>query len=146
MSNEDWGMWAEEKPEPVVIAVEPSEPFGYGLGQKALVGSFLDLAKVFAQSSGRLSTASGGIRLDMEAGVNEKLLEKLMVRIVKPREPSVKFSGFFITDELSSFEEPKPNWTQTRGLKGSSGPKKTNNPKGNKLYGTTWRKKNDRPK
>lgn len=178
MSKEDWGLWAEEKPEPIVVVTGPEEPIsaeysvkvntggyltGFGIGMPAgltshvigktpAIQSFLDSIQAFSRSARVMGKAADlMITIDSEMDVDHKLLEKLMLRMPKSREPSVKFGGFdsrfFLVDEASSFEDIKPNWAEARGLKSKGFQrKKQNDPKGNPVYGTTWRQKNERPK
>lgn len=177
MVDDNWGLWAEEKPEPIVVVTGPEEPIsaeysvkvntggyltGFGIGMPAgltshvigktsAITAFLDSIQAFSRPARVMGKAADlMITIDSEMDVDHKLLEKLMLRMPKSREPSIKFggykSGFFLMDEASSFEEPKQDWTKSRGLKGLKQPKKVNNPKGNPVYGTTWRQKNERPK
>lgn len=172
MSKENWGLWAEEKePEPELVPVtwlpndeREAQPGRLDLALKAFTGgvgvtipvggikypvsSFLDKIQAFSRPMRGISSGLGDVRIviDSEMVLDTDMLEKMILRMPKPREASPKLKGwdsrFFIMDECSSFEEVKPNWTESRGLKGKGlKQKKQNNPKGNPVYGTTWRKK-----
>lgn len=171
MSKENWGLWAEEKePEPELVPVTwlPNDErevaaeysikmnsggflTGFGVGLSAAqpaIRSYLDSIQAFSRPMRGISSGLGDVRImiDSEMVLDTDMLEKMILRMPKPREASPKLKGwdsrFFIMDECSSFEEVKPNWTESRGLKGKGfQPKKQNNPKGNPVYGTTWRKK-----
>lgn len=176
MVDDNWGLWAEEKPEPIVVVTGPEEPisaeysikmnsggyltgFGIGMppdlkshviGKTPAIQSFLDSIQLFSRPARVMGKAADlMITIDTEMAVDTDMLEKMMIRMVKPREPSPKFGGFdsrfFLVDEASSFEDIKPNWAEARGLKSKGFQrKKQNDPKGNPVYGTTWRtKKND---
>lgn len=53
--------------------------------------------------------------------------------------PTAGYGGYLIYDELVEPEIEPENWAHKRGL-GQPKVKKPNNPRGNELYGTGWRK------
>lgn len=90
-----------------------------------------------------LSMASGGL-IGFNPGAFDHLMDSLAMtmRPLKVRTDHKARANLMVYDEyaqLDDFTVTKESWVEKRGLNKNKVLKPKNNPKGNAVYGTTWR-------